>query len=290
MQLSALDGVLVWHNPIEDGRNRNKLDQMLRLVAGQGVLVSAHPDVILKLGTKDVLHQTRHLDFGSAVERVDSLTQLREELPARLAISPRVLKQHRGHSGIGVYRIEHHSDDLLMVQHAKRDEPIELLTIAQLLDKFTPYFANQGHMIDQPWQASLNQGMVRAYLVGNQVAGFGHQAINALYRGADQITPVAPGPRLYHKRRLEDQWLSELCSATDCREQQLPMLWDIDFFIDAGTAGNKPQGIESNTTATPIEHRYILCEINVSSVSPFPESALAPMVAATITALRSRCQ
>jgi hypothetical protein len=28
------------------------------------------------------------------------------------------------------------------------------------------------------------------------------------------------------------------------------------------------------------EERYVLCEINVSSVSPFPESAIQPIVAA----------
>jgi hypothetical protein len=40
--------------------------------------------------------------------------------------------------------------------------------------------------------------MVRAYLVGDRVAGFGHQAVNLLYpdRAGEPPTPV--GPRLYH--------------------------------------------------------------------------------------------
>jgi len=46
-QLAALDGVLVWVNPIHEGRNRAKLDALLRDVAARGVWVSAHPDVIL---------------------------------------------------------------------------------------------------------------------------------------------------------------------------------------------------------------------------------------------------
>src|SRR5262249_54771251 len=57
--LAALDGVLVWVNPIHEGRNRAKLDALLREVAARGVWVSAHPDVILKMGTKEVLHRTR---------------------------------------------------------------------------------------------------------------------------------------------------------------------------------------------------------------------------------------
>ena len=58
-QLAAVDGVLVWVNPIHEGRNRANLDRLLREVAASGVWVSAHPDVILKMGTKEVLHRTR---------------------------------------------------------------------------------------------------------------------------------------------------------------------------------------------------------------------------------------
>src|SRR5436305_1468479 len=63
-QLAGLDGVLVWVNPIHQGRNRAKLDQMLREVAASGIWVSAHPDVILKMGTKEVLHRTRAMGWG----------------------------------------------------------------------------------------------------------------------------------------------------------------------------------------------------------------------------------
>src|ERR1700757_4283558 len=63
-QLATLDGVLVWVNPIHKGRNRANLDALLRQVA-RGVWVSAHPDVILKMGTKEVLHRTRTMSWGS---------------------------------------------------------------------------------------------------------------------------------------------------------------------------------------------------------------------------------
>jgi hypothetical protein len=60
-QLLSLDGVLVWVDPIHDGQTRALLDGMLRDVASSGPWVSAHPDVILKMGVKEVLHRTRHL-------------------------------------------------------------------------------------------------------------------------------------------------------------------------------------------------------------------------------------
>src|SRR5262245_61364479 len=63
-QLATVDGVLVWVNPIHEGRNRANLYALLREVAGRGVRVSAHPDVILKMGTKEVLHRTCTMSLG----------------------------------------------------------------------------------------------------------------------------------------------------------------------------------------------------------------------------------
>src|SRR5262245_19163765 len=71
-QLMRLDGVLVWVNPIQDGRNRSILDSMLRELAAAGVFVSAHPDIILKLGTKEVLYRTRSIGRGSDTHLYES--------------------------------------------------------------------------------------------------------------------------------------------------------------------------------------------------------------------------
>src|SRR3954463_1797638 len=57
-QLERLDAVLVWHNPIEGGRTRRILDAMLTVVAARGVIVSTHPETIVRLGTKDILIET----------------------------------------------------------------------------------------------------------------------------------------------------------------------------------------------------------------------------------------
>jgi hypothetical protein len=286
-QLHRVDGVLVWCNPIESGRRRDRLDTLLREIARAGVFVSTHPDVILRLGTKDVLLDVRDLPFGSDVTRVGSLTQLADELPARLARGPRVLKQHRGHSGIGVWRIEQlHDSPLLKVRHAQRGSEEEHISLPQLLQRMAPYFEpeNGGHMIDQAWQPRLVEGMVRAYLVEDRVAGFGHQAINALYPAATDQPAPAPGPRLYHptdlprfqylKRLLETQWIEQLRQRLGLARDQLPILWDCDFMLGEAMAEQT--------------ERYVLCEINVSSVSPFPPSAIEPLVAAVKTRLENR--
>lgn len=280
-QLEQVRVVLVWHNPIEGGRTRQALDAMLRRVAERGVFVSAHPDTILRMGTKDVLVDVRDLPFGADSYRVASLQQLQAELPERLERGVRVLKQHRGHSGIGVWRVERVGPDLYSVRHAQRGSEPEEGPFALVLERLSPYFVDGGHMIDQAWQPRLSEGMVRAYLVRDRVAGFGHQAINALYpvRPGEPLTPA--GPRLYSgpddprfqvlRQRLEGEWVELLRKRLALSAAQLPLLWDTDFLLGGAEGTQEPN--------------YVLCEINVSSVSPYPESATAEIVTAVQTLL-----
>ena len=80
---------------------------MLRNVASRGIWVSADPDVILKMGVKEVLHRTKHLGWGSDTHLYRTAAAFREAFPARLqSTGPRVLKQNRGNGGQGVWRVE----------------------------------------------------------------------------------------------------------------------------------------------------------------------------------------
>jgi hypothetical protein len=56
--------------------------------------------------------------------------------------------------------------------------------------------------------------------------------------------------------------------------ESLPILWDCDFLLG-------PKGGNGEDT-------YVLCEINVSSVAPYPESAVPYVIDATVARVR-RC-
>jgi hypothetical protein len=269
--------LLVWHNPIEGGRTRAILDALLTRLAERGLCISAHPDTIQRMGTKDVLVAVRDLPFGSEACRVESLDVLARELPARLAQGPRVLKQPRGHSGIGVWRIEALGAGRYGLRQAQRGAVEEQGDWALVADRLAPHFTHGGHMIDQAWLPRLAEGMVRAYLVQGRVAGFGHQAVNALVpAGPGEAAPPPPGPRQYSgaddprvqalRQRLEGGWVQQLCDCLGVTPARLPLLWDADF-LQAGPPGCT-------------EDRPALCEINVSSVAPYPDAATAVLVAA----------
>jgi glutathione synthase/RimK-type ligase-like ATP-grasp enzyme len=274
-QLRDVAAVLVWVNPIHEGRDRARLDAMLRRVADHGVLVSAHPDAILAMGTKEVLYRTRALPWGGDVRCYRSPDELSRELPASLATGVRVLKQNRGHSGLGVWRVEA-AGDLVRVRHAQRGSPIETMPLSDFLARCRTYFDHGGLMIDQPFVPRLAEGMIRCYLIGTRIEGFGHQAVNALFPpppgAADDAMPP-PGPRLYSgpddarfqrlRGLMEREWLPPFLDLVGMTPASLPVLWDIDFMLG-------PRDAEGQDS-------YVLCEINVSSVSPFPDSAPAPL-------------
>lgn len=291
-ELLGVDSVLVWFNPVETGRDRTILNAMLRDISAKGVLVSAHPDVIDRMGTKEVLYRTRSMSWGCDTRHYATEHTMLAELPSVLALrAPRVLKQMRGQSGDGIWQVALAersgprpgivaADTALRVRHARRGSAEETLTMGEFIARCRPYFA-AGGMIDQPFQSRLPEGMVRCYVVGDHVEGFGEQLVNMLYPAPPEALPSEapqPGPRHYFpptrpdfqrlKAKLEHEWIAQMCDLLDLDRAQLPVLWDADFLYG-------PRDASGADT-------FVLCEINVSSVYPFPQDALAPLVAHTM--------
>lgn len=296
-QLLQVDGVIVWVNPLVDGRDRSALDPMLSEVAARGVWVSTHPDVILKMGTKEVVFRTRHLGWGSDCRLYETQQELREQLPAELASgAARVLKRHRGHSGDGVWKVRLADvpaseiqaigrDTLVEILHAQRGSTPRTAPLEELMAICEPYFERGGCVLDQAFQPRLPDGMIRCYMVHDRVAGFGHQRIKALLPPPPEGPTSAaamPGPRIMHpasepafqqlRVEMETNWLPAMQELLDIGTEDLPVIWDADFLYGPRTASG--------------EDTYVLCEINVSCVFPFPDYALDPLASAAVAAIR----
>ena len=286
-QLLTADAVLVWVDPIHQGKTRDALDPLLRNVAARGPWVSAHPDVILKMGVKEVLYRTRHLGWGADTHLYRTPAEFAAEFPPRLRLSgPRVLKQNRGNGGQGVWKVELLSagDETVEVLHAQRGSVPEQVPLRDFMARCEPYFGWGGCIIDQPFQPRLPEGMIRCYMAGDRVAGFGHQLIKALIppppEGPD--SPAAqPGPRIMHgpeapqfqalRAKMEQGWVPRMISELAIDRAQLPIVWDADFLYGARTASG--------------EDTYVLCEINVSSVFAIPDEAPAAIAQLTLQRL-----
>src|SRR4051794_402639 len=265
-QLLAVDGVLVWINPIQDGRNRAGLDALLREVAAQGVWVSAHPDVILKMGTKEVLHRTRSMGWGSDTALYQTAETMRAELPKRLATGPRVIKRNRGNGGQGVWKVEKLAGSSAITVLDATKEVSEDLTLDDFIARCAEHFDNCS-VIHQPFQPRLSEGVVRCYMAGDRCAGFGHHKVKALVDQPAARSEAGPrrytsnaDPRFQRLRRLmEEEWTPQLTSLLNVARDDLPMIWDADFMLGPVQADGRDS--------------YVLGEINVSSVHPYPDEA-----------------
>ncbi|MDO1449617.1 Cj0069 family protein [Rhodocytophaga aerolata] len=273
--LLKFDALLVWVNPIEQGKDRRKLDALLAKVSDQGCFVSTHPEVILKMGTKDILYKTKDVGWGSETDMYTSFEDFARRFPEALQRSGiKVLKQYRGNGGNGVYKIiQGRSADEVTVIHAKNSGEAKTLSWNDFYSEFKPYFSNNGLLIEQAWHEGLINGMVRCYVSGNKVAGFGYQEIVALYEIAINgvKTSLPPSKRYYFtqncglfndlKQIMENSWIPQLQKSLAISSDRMPVIWDADFFIN-----------DSNHNMAV--GKYTLCEINVSCVSPFPPSAI----------------
>lgn len=166
-QLLTADGVLVWVDPLHAGKTRHQLDALLRDVAASGPWVSAHPDTILKMGVKEILHRTKHLGWGTDSHLYRSVASFREEFPERLRTAgPRVLKQNRGNGGQGVWKVEglggSNGAEMVWILHAQRGSMSEEVALADFMASCEDYFAGGGCIVDQPFQPRLPDGMIAA--------------------------------------------------------------------------------------------------------------------------------
>ena len=290
-QLLSASGVLVWVDPIHQGKTRGALDSLLREVASRGPWVSAHPDVTMKMGVKEVLHRTKQLGWGTDTHLYRSAAEFAAQFPSRLqSAGPRVVKQNRGNGGQGVWKIELISDpvgapSMVRVLHAQRGSIPEDMRLQDFMARCEPYFSADGCVVDQPFASRLPEGMIRCYMGADKVVGFGHQLIKALIppppEGVD--SPAAqPGPRIMHgadaapfhklRAKMESEWTPQMMRLLGVEAASLPIIWDADFLYGPRTAAG--------------EDTYVLCEINVSSCFAIPDQA--PAAIARLVARRLR--
>jgi hypothetical protein len=72
---------------------------------------------------------------------------------------------------------------------------------------------------------------------------------------------------------MELEWTPQMMQLLDINAGALPIIWDADFLYGPRTASG--------------EDTYVLCEINVSSVFPFPEQAPPEIARRTLARLLS---
>jgi hypothetical protein len=153
------------------------------------------------------------------------------------------------------------------------------MPLPDFIDSCVRYFERSGRIIDQPFQARLEEGMVRCYLVRDEVAGFCHQwprgllpplAEDGVPRSRPTMEPATAPAYQGLRAKMEQEWVPQMITLLDLDNESMPVIWDADFLYGPKTGNG--------------EDTFVLCEINVSAVWPYPESATPALARAAATA------
>jgi hypothetical protein len=117
--------------------------------------------------------------------------------------------------------------------------------------------------------------------VHDEVVGFCHQWPTGLLSPEQAGDWSADDPPAVHvmedpdtpvyqplRKSLETEWVPQMTSLLDLDSAALPVIWDADFLYGPTT----DSGVDS----------YVLCEINVSAVWPYPAQAATTIAEAAL--------
>lgn len=260
--------------------------QMLKELVSNGIEGLPHPDAMVAYGAKNSVEKLK----GTAVVPEDVYTYydfdtLKENFPKSLVSGVRVLKQNRGSTGEGIWRVEvlHREkynssiplDAKLKLTEAK-DNHTEEKTLQDFLEFCIQYLeGNNGMLLDMPFLERIKEGEIRVLMLRNKVVNIVHKK-PAKTKDAFSATLFSGAKYRYDK---PEKWpelvaLIEKMVPTIQRKlgnYDLPLIWTADFILD--------------TDKKTKMDKYVLGEINASCVGFTTSLELSEDIADEVLAL-----
>jgi len=256
---------------------------MLRKLCANGVIGMPHPDAMIGYGAKDALVKLSDTSLVPPdTYAYYSIEKFVETFPTSLAICERVLKQNRGSTGEGIWRVQ--LVDTSVVADGKvpldakvkcteaKDNHVEFHKLSEFMTFCEQYIVgDNGMLVDMRFLPRIKEGEVRLFMVSDT-------PINVVHKkpadGADAFSATLFSGAKY-RYDSPDQWkelvgsfLSQLPTVmAKLGGYDIPLIWTADFILDT-----KPDGTDT----------YILGEINCSCVGFSSELSLANNVADAI--------
>lgn len=256
---------------------------LLRELCEAGVIGMPHPDAMINYGSKDALIRLKGTSLvPDDTYAYDTMSELMYQFPRTLARGERVLKQNRGSTGEGIWRVELAQPQLtardsiplstpVICTEAKNNESKQwelgnfLLFCEQYVEE------RDGRLIDMPFLPRIREGEIRILMLQDEPVNVVHKqpiegkhAFSAtLFSGAHyRYDP----PILWNG--LITQFLNDLPMIQEkLGHYDLPLLWTADFILRTDESGNDT---------------YVLGEMNGSCVGFTSHLSLADDIADAI--------
>ncbi|MCG8330216.1 MAG: Cj0069 family protein [Chitinophagales bacterium] len=240
--------------------------QMLRELVNNGVEGLPHPDAMIAYGAKNSIERLKGTDIvPDDVYTYYDFDTLKEMFPKSLHKGVRVIKQNRGSTGEGIWRVEVLDreqyngkiplDAKLKLTEAK-DNHTEEKTLQEFLEFCIRYLEGpNGMLLDMPFLERIKEGEIRVLMLREKVVNVVHKKP---VETADAFSATLFSGAKYRYDQPE-QWpdlvnlISKSLRTIQSRlgNYDLPLIWTADFILDTDKKG---------------EDKYVLGEINASCV------------------------
>ncbi len=259
--------------------------EMLRKLCANGVVGMPHPDAMIGYGAKDALVKLRHTPFvPEDTFAYYTIEEFYKEFPASIIKNERVLKQNRGSTGEGIWRVRLLTDigaaivaplDAKLHCVEAKDNHVEEHTVESFMKMCEKYIVGaNGLIVDMPFLPRIIEGEIRLLMLYKTPVNVVHKKPT---EGADAFsaTLFSGAQYRYEKpedwKELVDGFLEALPEITDkLGGYDLPLIWSADFILDKDENG---------------KDSYVLGEMNCSCVGFTSELTLSENIADEIISI-----
>ncbi|EAH6693459.1 Cj0069 family protein [Campylobacter coli] len=270
-------------------KEENEYFDMLRKLCQEGLVGMPHPDAMIGYGAKDALTKLADTDLvPSDTYAYYDIKTFKENFPKSLAKGERVLKQNRGSTGEGIWRVsvegEVKGDILPLDTKIKcteaKDNHVEHRELGEFMDFCEQYIiGDNGMLVDMTFLPRIKEGEIRLLMLYNTPVNVVHKK-PAKDADAFSATLFSGAQYRYDKpedwQNLVDMFLGELPKVrVKLGNYDLPLIWTADFILDNDEKGND---------------KYVLGEINCSCVGFTSHLELADEVAQNIINIVSKAK
>lgn len=286
---SNFDGYVSRINP-GNLKEENEYFAMLRELCKDGLVGMPHPDAMIGYGAKDALTKLA----GTNLVPKDTyayydIKSFKDTFPKTLAQGERVLKQNRGSTGEGIWRVRLEQGygkmaslplDTPIICTEAKDNHTEHRKLGEFMDFCEQYIiGDNGMLVDMTFLPRIKEGEIRLLMLYDKPVNVVHKKPA---EGADAFSATLFSGAKYRYDKPEqwqglvDMFLSELPGVRKkLGDYDLPLIWTADFILDTDEKG---------------ADKYVLGEINCSCVGFTSHLELAPEVAEYIIKIVSKAK
>ncbi len=252
--------------------------QMLRELVNHGVEGLPHPDAMTNYGAKNSVERLKDTELvPDDVYTYFDYESFKDMFPKNLKAGPRVLKQNRGSTGEGIWKVELLGDvkgkvtlDAKVKCVEAKDNHVEEWKLGEFMNFCVQYIVgNNGMLLDMPFLSRIKEGEIRVFMLRRKAVSIVHKkpadaedAFSAtLFSGAKYTYDTTDKwPELVTMVEGNIDLLIEKLGGYD-----IPLIWTADFILDT----DKETGND----------KYVLGEINASCVGFTTHLSLADDIA-----------